>query len=336
MKPEIQYIDHHSLHPLPLLQLPNVQELLHGQVQHGQISDLVVIPCHLPIHRLPHQPRSCYKHPISRPPLERVRGYVRPAGQQRLHAGHHTLHPALAACLGAQEDQTRVFHGRHVEHVRAGEARQGRAFPQHVLQHPGRVARLGDVALRDGDLDAAEHERGGQPGDLSEGFPDGGSDVQGVLVAPVQRAGVDVAEAFHGEKADGAVVVAGGFFARGAAYAADVVEDVAGRLRAGLVWRRGVVDEGDFCADGAAVVVADLANVPAGHTFAVHSSKNLLHQPAVAGCMSGLVWVVGAVPDLEVGFLPVASVHVYPMAAEPVERCKIQDEISRWIPGLET
>ena len=91
------------------------------------------------------------------------------------------------------------------------------------------------------------------------------------------------------------------------------------RLRAGLVRRRGVVDEGDGCADGTAGVVADLANITASHAFAVPSAEDLLHQPAVAGCVSGLVRVVGAVPDLEAGFLPVAGVHVDPMAAEPVE-----------------
>lgn len=242
----------------------------------------------------------------------------RPAGKQRDHAGRHSLHMALLLMhLGFQEAHTCELMDRHAQQF--GIRRQVRIVPQHMLEHTRGVVCLGRVAHGDGDLDPAQDERGGHAGDMGEHISDGGSDPVRLSVAPVQCGGVHVAEAFHGQVSDAAVVVLDCCLARQPSYGVDVLEDVARGLRAGLVERRSAGDVGDGLAGQAWGVITGSIEMPAGAAFAVHPSDDHFHLAPAAGCVFGLVGVVCIVPDLEVGSFPENCQLVDPLDAEPLE-----------------
>ena len=185
---------------------------------------------------------------------------------------------------------------------------------------------LGCVAHGDGDLDPAQDERGGDAGDVEEHLRDGGSELVELSVAPVQCGGVHVAEAFHGLVSDAPVIVLDRCFVRQSSYDVDVLEDVARGLRVGLMERGSAGDVGDGLAGQAWGVVTGSVEMPVGDAFAVHPSDHHFHLAPAAGCVFGLVGVVGTVPDLEVGSFPEKRRLGDPLDAEPLERGKIENE----------
>ena len=128
-----------------------------------------------------------------------------------------------------------------------------------------------------------------------------------------------VAEAFHGLEADDAVVVLERCFSSRPGDDVDVLEDVGGGLRAGLVKGRSAGDVGDCFSGQAGRLVTASTEIPAGDALAVHPSDHRIHLAAGLGCVFGLVGMIGVVPHLEVRSLPTEFHLVDPLVAEPLK-----------------